>query len=124
MGAYEPFKIELIKINKMIIIKIMKELTLNNLEQIILQRLGFDDVRLTKDTVLRTYMDGDDVIYLLEELMNRFNVTFENFDFTRYYHEELEIIKVINWFGLKKMRKIEHELTIGELYEYMINNKK
>ncbi|WP_303850049.1 DUF1493 family protein [Apibacter mensalis] len=102
----------------------MKELTFDNLEKIILKRLGFDDIKFTKDTVLRTYIDGDDVIYLLEELMNKFNVTFENFDFTRYYHEESEIIKVINWFGIKKMRKIEHELTMGELFEYMKNNKK
>lgn len=102
----------------------MKELTLDNLEKIILKRLGFDDIKFTKDTVLRTYIDGDDVFYLLEDLESVFGISFENFEARKYFHDEGEILSSINWLGFKKKRKIENELTIGELYEYMKNNKK
>lgn len=100
------------------------ELTIDNLISIITEKLGFKDIEITKDTYLRTYIDGDDVIYLLEKLIDKFHVIFENFEFKKYYHDEGEVMEVINWFGLKKMRKIEHELTIGELYDYMKKNRK
>lgn len=102
------------------------ELTLDNLIIVITEKLGFDDVEITKDTFLSTYIDGLDVVDLLNDLAQEFEVLFDNFEIERYFHSEIEItrsISFLNLFRLRKIRKVE-KLTIGELYEYMIKNRK
>lgn len=70
-------------------------------------------------------IDGEEIFYLFKALEKEFNVSFINFDFKKYFLEEKEL-NTGGWIWCKqpRQRKIEHELTIGELYEYMKNNKK
>lgn len=68
--------------------------------------------------------EGDEVYMLLDSLAIEFNVSFKNFDFKKYFLEEGELFNGCLTFGFVKTRKIEHELTIGELYDYMKENIK
>ncbi|MGM5631626.1 DUF1493 family protein [Apibacter raozihei] len=100
------------------------ELTLNNLiffsEKYNDYETEISEVTLVTDIANQ----GDDVYDLLDSLEEEFNVSFDNFDFKKYFLEEWELSKGCLTFGIIKSRKIEHELTIGELYEYMIKNRK
>jgi len=72
-------------------------------------------------------LDGDEALYLLKELEEEFKVTFEKFNFREYFLEEVELCTLVSFdtfFKKKRVRKIEKELTIQELFNFMIKNKK
>ena len=72
-------------------------------------------------------LDGDDALYLLQELQVEFKVTFEKFDFRKYFLEEAELCTLISFdtlFKKEKVREIEKELTIQDLFDFMEINKK
>ena len=78
--------------------------------------------KINFETELRSEFDGDDAIELLSNLSSFFGIDFSRFNFMDYFLSEIEISKSISWFGLKKIRKIKKELTVGDLYDYMIEN--
>jgi len=76
------------------------------------------------DTELRNEnIDGDDAVELLNSLEKEFNVNFKEFDFNKYFLEEIEISKGLSWFGLIKIRKVQAKITVQELFQYMIQNR-
>lgn len=79
------------------------------------------DYEFNPQTKLRACgIDGMEAIDLIERLMDEFSVTFENFDYHQYFLEEHEM--KFNWFGLRKDREIEEELTVQMLFDYMQAN--
>lgn len=83
------------------------------------------DVKLLSQSTLRDKEDGIGAVYLIEDLAKEFNVSFENFDFHRYFLDEVELNTMIwkSLFKREKQRKIEKELTIYMLFDYMISNR-
>ena len=76
--------------------------------------------QFTLDTELRDEsIDGDDAVELLALLEQQFGVSFNDFPFRQYFLEEIEITRSLSWFGLKRVRAIETELTVRLLYNYM-----
>ena len=83
------------------------------------------DVLIENDFIVE--IDGDDALYLFQELGVEFNVSFDTFDFREYFLEEAELCTLISFdtlFKKKKVREIEKELTIQDLFNFMENNKK
>jgi len=81
------------------------------------------DFGFNSQTKLRACnIDGVDAVDLFEKLMDEFAVTFENFDYHQYFLEEKELAQ-FNWFGFKKDREIEEELTVQMLFDYMQANQ-
>ncbi|MFC6226098.1 DUF1493 family protein [Hymenobacter artigasi] len=81
--------------------------------------------RFTLHTELRDEsIDGDDAVELLALLEQHFGVSFDNFPFRQYFLEEIEIARSLSWFGLKRVRTIETELTVHLLYDYMREHAK
>lgn len=100
------------------------ELTLEKLISYIEDEYPYELNISSQTTFVDCSINGDDAIDLFEKLQLRFNVNFENFPFRKYFLEEIEISKGLSWFGLKKQREIQEELTVQMLYDYMIKNKK
>ncbi|WP_158237997.1 DUF1493 family protein [Emticicia sp. TH156] len=106
------------------------ELTLNNLKFFLKEKFPYEDL-FNDETIIRDGtricpIDGDDVICLFEDLSKEFHVSFEEFDFQKYFLEESEL-NTFTWrhlLKLKKQRIPEEELTIKMLFEFMGNNKK
>ena len=74
----------------------------------------------TPHTELRDQsIDGDDAVELLELLERHFGVSFDCFPFRQYFLEEIEILRSLAWFGLKRVKAIEAEITVLLLWEYM-----
>jgi hypothetical protein len=69
-------------------------------------------------------IDGIDAVDMLENLGDIFDVSFEEFDFHRYFLEEIEISRALSWFGLRKVRPTADSFTVRELFEYMVENQK
>ncbi|MDX2302966.1 MAG: DUF1493 family protein [Microscillaceae bacterium] len=103
------------------------KLTLNNLISFFSKEYPYD-LTFTPKTEIREYCstDGITAVYLLESLEEEFNVSFENFEFYQYFFDEAELntFTLKSLFSIKRQRKIEKELTIQILYDYMINNVK
>ncbi|WP_144284008.1 DUF1493 family protein [Chryseobacterium echinoideorum] len=101
------------------------ELTIENLISFIKEDIKEDGEILPTNTITGDFgINGIEAFDLLEHLEKEFEMSFEDFDFRKYFLEENEIIKSISWLGLRKPRKIERELTIQKLYEYMLQHKK
>ena len=102
------------------------ELTLYNLIEVISADLCIETRKINKNTVISKYTDGYPAEDLLNKIEKDFNVSFKSFDFYKYFHSEIEITKSISFLNLLRLRKIREikKLTVGELYEYMKNNKK
>ncbi|MFC0181500.1 Protein of unknown function [Pseudarcicella hirudinis] len=106
------------------------ELTFNNLLCFLENKYSFGDT-FNSETILRDAnrecpLDGGDALDLLLNLGQTFNVTFETFDFHKYFLDETEL-NTMTWkhlFGLKRQREIKEELTIKMLFDYMITNAK
>lgn len=104
------------------------ELTLENLISFIKKERYEDNEILPQNTLLTDLgIDGDDAVELLMNFQKNFNVSFESFNFNNYFYGEgfsffsfSTIFKTL----LGKPREIKHELTIQELYDYMIAQKK
>lgn len=110
-------------------LKIM-ELTLENL-LIFFENKNYVEGKVFPESKIRNdfniELDGDDVLYLLQELEEEFQVTFEKFNFRDYFLQEAELCTLISFdtfFKKKRVRKIEKELTIQELFNFMIMNRK
>lgn len=65
---------------------------------------------------------GDCAIDFLETVDYEFGISFEEFDFKKYFLDENEIARSV--FKLGYSRPIEKELTLGELYKYMISHRR
>lgn len=104
------------------------ELTLENLISFLGKEYPYD-LNFTPQVKLReseANIDGIDAVDLLENLSKEFHVTFENFDFQKYFLDESEL-NTMTWkhlFQLKKQREIKEELTVQALFEYMTENLK
>lgn len=64
-------------------------------------------------------IDGDTAIDLLWSLERNFEVSFKNFDFHRFFHEEIGIMRYLSWFRNKKNTEQYESLTVNRLYWYM-----
>lgn len=106
------------------------ELTFKNLLYFLEDKYSFGDT-FDSETILRDAkrecpLDGDDAFDLLLSLGQTFDVSFENFDFQKYFLAESELNRM-TWkhlLGLKKQREIKEELTIKMLFDYMTHNIK
>ena len=92
---------------------------------------SYDEDEIFPSSIVRNdfnvEFDGDEVLYLFQELGVEFNVSFDTFDFREYFLEEAELCTLISFdtlFKKKKVREIEKELTIQDLFDFMDNNKK
>jgi len=102
------------------------ELTLNNLLDFLSHELHLKRNKINESYNISDFIDGYSAEDMLIELGDKFNVSFENFDFMRCFHSEIEIMRgftLCNLLRLTRIRKIE-PLTVGDLYEYMKNNPK
>lgn len=104
------------------------KLTLENLIYFIKKERYVDNMILPQNTLLTDLgIDGDDAVELVDHLQKRFNVSFENFEFDKYFsgenHNLFNLSNIVDVL-LKKTRKIKEELTIQDLYNYMIQHKK
>ncbi|MCW1147156.1 DUF1493 family protein [Flavobacterium lacisediminis] len=106
------------------------ELTLDNLISFIKNK-SYDEDEIFPSSIVRNdfnvEFDGDEVLYLFQELGVEFNVSFDTFNFKQYFLEETELCTLISFdtlFKKKKVREIEKELTIQDLFNFMENNKK
>ncbi|WP_144284007.1 DUF1493 family protein [Chryseobacterium echinoideorum] len=100
------------------------ELTIENLISFIKKERYEDNEILPQNTLLTDLgIDGDDAVELLMNLQKNFNVSFESFNFNKYFYREgfsLFSFSTIFKTLLGKPREIKPELTIQELYDYMI----
>jgi hypothetical protein len=106
------------------------ELTLENLILFLEKEYpydnGFKPQTRFRDNGRECTIDGDDALDLLLSLKKEFDVTFENFNFQKYFLEESEL-NTLNLKSLlfrKKKREIIEELTVRKLFDYMIANVK
>jgi hypothetical protein len=93
-------------------------------------KIAYEDDLVDENTKLSDYdVDGTVAIFLLEDIENRYQISFDNFEFEQYFHTEAELRTGImsdnwrDWFRKKEIRKIEKELTVGMLYDFVISNK-
>lgn len=99
------------------------ELTMNNLISF-LENYTYN-IKISPQTEIRRDMDEDGIgaVYLLDALKAAFCVSFENFNFKKYFLEEQELCFSWDKF-FNKQRMIEQELTVEKLFEYMKENCK
>ncbi|MCO7722025.1 hypothetical protein NJB85_02385 [Myroides odoratimimus] len=124
----------------------MRELTLENVISFLNEHKHSLQEDITRDSdIMYAFGEGVDIYYLLEDLEEEFGVTFENFEFTRYFYHERDMnfvesvlvvfvlsINIIvhnlkRLFGVKEQYKPDpnKELcTPVTLYTYMVKNKK
>ena len=98
-------------------------LTLENLIFVFEEYLN--EKQLSLESIIREYMDGDDILFFFKDLATQFNVTFDNLDLYRFFLSEKELnnltMKAV-LCGINQ-RKITENLTIRMLYTYMLSNK-
>lgn len=104
------------------------ELTINNLISFIKDDIQ-EEIFLSENTKIREELRIDGVVAedFLIELENRFNVSFKKFNFLNFFYSEAEINPFVPFWKLfrkRRIRKIEKELTIQDLFNFMKNNKK
>ncbi|TWP30209.1 DUF1493 family protein [Apibacter muscae] len=102
------------------------DLTINNLLEVISKDLDLDANDIDSKAFISEYIDGYPAEDLLAKISKEFNCSFDQFDFYKYFHSEIEItrsISILNLLRLRKIRKVE-KLSIEKLYEYMKNNIK
>lgn len=103
------------------------ELTLENLILFLEKEYPYDIgfKPQTEPRHCKAHFDGIDAVYFLENLSKEFNVSFEKFDFPKYflYESELNTMTWKHLFGLERQRDIKKELTIEMLFDYMNKNK-
>lgn len=124
----------------------MRELTLEDVIFFMNEHKHSLQEDITRDSdIMYVFGEGGDIYYLLEDLEEGFGVSFENFEFDRYFYHERDMnfvegvlvvfvlpINIIvhnlkRLFGVKEQYKPDpnKELcTPRILYEYMIKNKK
>jgi hypothetical protein len=99
------------------------DLTIESLIQALTEYNNWNISQIELNTnILDLGTDGDDAIDMLINLGEEFSVDFSKFDFKKYFHDEIEILHALSWFGLKRIRKIESMLTVKILYDYMKDN--
>lgn len=104
------------------------ELTLDNLISFIKDDIQ-EEIFLNQNTKIREELRIDGVVAedFLIGLENRFNVSFKGFIFLNFFYSEEEINPFVPFWKLfrkRTIRKIEKELTIQDLFDFMENNKK
>ncbi|MFN7045547.1 MAG: DUF1493 family protein [Flavobacterium sp.] len=104
------------------------ELTIDNLISFIKDDIQ-EEIFLNENTKIREKLRIDGVVAedFLIGLENRFNVSFKKFNFLNFFYSEEEINPFVPFWKLlrkRRIRKIEKELTIQDLFHFMENNKK
>ena len=104
------------------------ELTKDNLISFIKDDIQ-EEIFLNENTKIREELRIDGVVAedFLIGLENRFNVSFKKFNFLIFFYSEAEINPFVPFWKLfrkRRIRIIEKELTIQDLFNFMENNKK
>ncbi len=95
------------------------DFTTENLIHFLNQKYPNEKPFLENTELRNRNIDGDNAIELLWSLEKNFDVSFKNFDFHRFFHEEIGIMRYLSWFRNKKHNENYEPLTVNRLYWYM-----